>query len=96
MVPYSHSNGTPPGRVPLAWRDIWLCHMDGAICAGQPSIVHCFLMEGPEDDWHEVEGSKRKSVIGPCWQRQVNRGAAGAKAPGPPTIGAPRLYAAGN
>ena len=28
---------------------MWLCHMDGAICTGQPSTMHCFLMvESPE------------------------------------------------
>ena len=52
---HSHSDGTPPGRALLAWRDICLCHMDEAICAGQASTVHCFLMEGPKDDWHGVD-----------------------------------------
>lgn len=42
--------------------------MDGAMCAGQPSTVHCFLMEGPEDDWHEVEGreSPWSGRVGAC------------------------------
>ena len=37
---------------------MWLCHMDGAICAGQPSTMHCFLMvESPEEEaWSEEEG----------------------------------------
>ena len=30
---------------------MWLCHMDGAVCAGQPSTMHCFLMvESPEEE----------------------------------------------
>ena len=47
---------------------MWLCHMEGAICAGQPSTVHCFLIEGPEDDWHEVEvmESPWSSCVGAC------------------------------
>ena len=46
----SHSDGTLPGRAPLAWRVMWLCHMDGA-------TMHCFLnLESPEEEaWCEVE-----------------------------------------
>ena len=46
----SHSDGTLPGRAPLAWRVMWLCHMDGA-------TMHCFLnLKSPEEEaWCEVE-----------------------------------------
>ena len=39
----NHSEGTAPGRVPLAWMDMWVRHMDGATKAWQPSTMHCFL-----------------------------------------------------
>ena len=43
---------------------MWLCHMDGAICAGQPSTVHCFLLEGiPEEKvWCVMEKSPEEEA----------------------------------
>ena len=57
---------------------MWLCHMDGAICAGQPSTVHCFLLEvypedkkawcvvdeSPEEAWCMVEESPEGEAWG--------------------------------
>ena len=39
-----------PGRAPLAWRDMWLRHMDGGNHTWQPSTVHCFLTGTAKED----------------------------------------------
>ena len=42
---------------------MWLCHMDGAICAGQSSTVHCFLLEGiPEERVHQHQLSSKIGI----------------------------------
>ena len=38
-----HVIGTAPGNSPLAWRDMWECHMEGATRTGQSGTTHFFL-----------------------------------------------------